>query len=388
MVKLKLCVVTGTRAEYGLLRPLLHAVRAHARFELQLAVTGTHLSDDFGRTADAITRDGFGISAAFEILEPGDGAAATVRTMSNALRQLADVFDRLKPDLVLILGDRYEMLCVAAAANVFQIPVAHLHGGELTEGAFDDAFRHAITKMSHLHFTATEVYRRRVLQLGEPDDRVFNVGAIGLDNIRTLTLLERTPLMQQLGLDSAIPYFLATYHPQTVGGLDPAPEVDVLCQALLDQEGTQALFTKANADVGGRAINARLDWWADRHPDRIHVFASLGQRNYLSAAKCALAVVGNSSSGIIEVPTFGVPTLDIGDRQRGRIAATSVYHVPSTPEAIAEGLAKVRQIAKSGAVQAINPYGDGHTTERIMAVLEQVAPADLLRKTFRDRETG
>lgn len=381
MVKRKICVVTATRAEYGLLQPLMAALAASRDFELQLVVTGTHLAPEFGLTWKAIAADGFTIDEKVEILLAADTPGGTAKTMGLVLLGFADVFPRLAPDMLVILGDRYELVCVAAAATVFQIPIAHLHGGEITEGAFDDAFRHAITKMSHLHFTSTEEYRKRVIQLGEAPERVFNVGAIGLDVIRSLKLLDRAALGDVLGIDLSVPYFLVTHHPQTVGGGDPAAEIDILCQALLDQPGTQALITKANADPGGRAINARLDEWAARYPERLHLVASLGQLRYLSAMRHSIGVVGNSSSGIIEAPSFGVGTLNIGDRQRGRISAASVHHVPAQYEPIAGGL-RAMTTGNTERPKVANPFGDGHALPRIMEVLQGAAFSKLCSKSF------
>lgn len=381
----KACVVTASRAEYGLLRPLLLAMKADPFFDLQLVVTGMHLSDAFGKTGQAIADDGFTIDAQVEILDTDDSAQGTLHAMARAIAGFAEALLRLAPDFIVLLGDRYEIFCVAAAATVLQIPIVHLHGGEITEGAFDDAFRHCITKMSLLHFTATEEYRRRVIQLGEAPERVFNVGAIGLDNIRDLALLDRDEIAAQLGLDASRPYYLVTYHPQTLGQGDALAEVDALVQALLDRPGSQSVITKANADTGGRSINARLEEWAARYPQRLRLFTSLGQQRYLSALKHAAAVVGNSSSGIIEAPGMGLPTLDIGDRQRGRLRAANVRNVAPTREAIAAGL---EMLPPPSSLSADPLYGAGGTAPKIAAILAAWPWDAQTLKTFHDMPVG
>lgn len=383
----RICVVTATRAEYGLLRPLIAALQADGAVSLQLVVTGTHLAPEFGQTWKQIEADGFAIDAKVEMLLAGDTATATAKSMGLALSGFADVFARLRPELLVMLGDRYEMLAVAAAATLFRIPIAHLHGGETTEGAYDEAFRHAITKCAHLHFTATDDYRRRVIQLGEDPARVFNVGAIGIDSIKTLPLLSRAQLLPQLGLSEDERYWLVTYHPVTLadGDGDAVAEVDALVEALLTQVDTRIVVTGANADTGGRAVNARWQYWQAQHADRLVLFASLGTLRYLSAVKHAIAVVGNSSSGIIEAPSLGVPTLDIGARQQGRVRAGSVRYVAPAADAIAAGLAQVAsKSARQAAASQVNPYGDGGTTDRIMAVLRETDFASLLVKRFHD----
>ncbi|XZG70799.1 UDP-N-acetylglucosamine 2-epimerase [Chitinibacteraceae bacterium HSL-7] len=380
----KVCVVTATRAEYGLLRPLIAALAADPAFELQLVVTGAHLVREFGETWRHIEADGFAITARVDMLLAGDSAAATAKSLALAVAGFADVFERLQPDLLVMLGDRYEMLGVASAATLFRIPIAHLHGGETTEGAYDEAFRHAITKCAHLHFTATADYRRRVIQLGEDPARVFDVGAIGIDAIRTLPLLERAATLAELGLAEQARYWMVTYHPVTLAQSDAVAEVDALVSALLDSDA-HIVVTGANADTGGRAVNARWQHWQSHHPERIRLFASLGSLRYLSAVKHALAVVGNSSSGIIEAPSLGVPTLDIGARQQGRVRAPSVHHVLPEQQAIAAGLALVSSdTARAAAQTQTNPYGNGGTTARIMDVLRRIDPATLTVKSFHD----
>lgn len=385
MVKRKICIVTATRAEYGLLKPLLKAVVESSEFELQLVVTGTHLSPEFGLTWRAIADEGFFINEKVEILLSSDTASATCKSMGIAVGAFGDVFARLSPDLVVILGDRYEMLGVAAAATICQVPIAHLHGGESTFGAVDEAFRHSITKMSHLHFVSTAEYRKRVVQLGEDPAKVFDVGAIGLEAIKNVELLSRNELATAIGVDLSIPFFLVTYHPQTVGSFDAEMEINLLCEALISVDGAQAIITKANADVGGRAVNSRLEFWAAKAPKRLHVFTSLGSSLYFSAMRESIAVVGNSSSGIIEAPSFAVPTINIGSRQLGRISADSVWHVAVDKDAIRIALHELFEKAKNPSRTTVwNPYGDGNTVRKILSVLNQTDFSLLKMKVFYD----
>lgn len=378
-------VVTTTRAEYGLLKPLMEALVADPGFELRTAVSGTHLVPEFGMTVERILEDGFQVDERIDMLVAGDTPAAITKSLGLIVLGMADVLRRLAPDFVVLLGDRYELVGAAMATAVFGIPIVHLHGGEITEGAQDDAFRHAVSKLSHLHFTATEDYRRRVIQLGESPDRVHAVGAIGLDSVRNLELLGRDALARSLGMDLEEPYFLVTYHPVTAAESDAIGEIDRLMEALLAMPGHRAIVTHANADLGGRAINARLRDWTARHPGRIADFPSLGQLRYLSAMKHCAGVVGNSSSGLIEAPSFRVGTLDIGPRQKGRTRAASVLNVLPQTEAIAAGLRRLVDPAfRAGLATLANPYGDGRTVERIMAVLRAAELRRGASKVFHD----
>lgn len=389
VAKRKICMVTATRAEYGLLKPLMRALADDAAFTLQLVVTGTHLSPEFGLTWQEIARDGFAIDDKVEIVMSSDSAVGVCKAMGLAMMGLGESFARLQPDAVVILGDRYEMVSVAAAATVHNIPVVHLHGGEVTEGAIDDAFRHAISKMAHLHFTATEGYRRRVIQLGEQPGAVFNVGAIGLDAVCHSTFLPLEELSESIGFALGPRFVLVTYHPETVAGGDGAAEVGLLIDTLLQLEDTTILVTGANADQGGRAINERLAALAALHPARLHVVKSLGTLRYLSAAKHAHAVIGNSSSGIIEVPSLGTPTINIGQRQHGRERAASVIDVALDPSAILAACARLDTSEFARALDGMrNPYGDGNTTARIVAQLHaRLADSELFRKRFYDVPT-
>lgn len=380
----KICVVTATRAEYGLLKPLMHALAGAPDLQLQLVVTGTHLSPEFGSTWKEIAADGFTIDERVEMVLSSDSSVGVCKSMGLAMMGFGEAFERLKPDFVLVLGDRYEILCAAAAATAHNIPLAHLHGGEVTEGAIDDSFRHAITKMAHLHFTSTEEYRRRVIQLGEAPERVFNTGAIGLDSIRNASLLDVEQIGQSLGFDLAPEFVLVTYHPETIVEADGAGEVRLLVETLLRLDGAKILVTGANADKGGRAINQALQELAAAHPSRICLVKSLGQLRYLSAATHAFAVVGNSSSGIIEVPSLGTPTLNIGSRQHGRIRAASVVDVEMDARQILAALAAFRTPEwRARMAEMSNPYGDGQATVRIVAQLRQhLHVKDLFRKKF------
>jgi UDP-hydrolysing UDP-N-acetyl-D-glucosamine 2-epimerase len=363
----------------------MQALRSDPAFQLQVVVSGTHLAPEYGLTWKVIVEDGFEIDEQIDMLVSGDSPTAATKSLGMMVLGMADALRRLQPDFIVMLGDRYEMLGVVAAAALFNIPVVHLHGGEITKGAIDDAFRHAITKLSHLHFTSTEDYRRRVIQLGEPPSSVFNVGAIGLDNIQQLSLLSRDELAESLAVDLTMPYFLTTYHPVTAIESDAVLEVDMLIEAMLSFDGIQIIITRSNADVGGRAINQRLDYWAAKVPSRLHVYASLGQLRYLSAILHSIGVVGNSSSGILEAPSLGVGTLNIGTRQEGRSQAQSIINCQATVEAIRQGLAVLLSAEfQQELVSVINPYGDGHTTERIMKILRQTEFTRISHKDFYD----
>lgn len=376
----KIAVFTGTRAEYGLLYWLMKDIQADPDLTLKLLVSGMHLSPEFGLTYRQIEQDGFTIDERIEMLLSSDSAVGVVKGMGLALIGLADALQRQQPDLLVILGDRFEALAAAQTAMLLRIPVAHLHGGEITEGAYDDAIRHAITKLSTLHFTSCDEYRQRVIQLGEQPERVFNVGAIGLEH------LHRTPLMTAAGLGASLdfvlkaPFLLVTYHPVTLAN-EPAEQSFMALLHALDQfPDHQVILTYPNADDGGRRMIPLLEAYAARQPQRVKAIPSLGQTRYLSALKLASAVVGNSSSGIIEAPSFGVPTVDIGQRQQGRLAADSVLHCAASADAITatihQALAPLPESLFS------NPYGDGQTSQKVLSVLRE-APLSAV-KTFHD----
>lgn len=381
----RIAVITGTRAEYGLLAPLMRILSANDAFELKVIVTGTHLSERFGMTVNAIIQDGFGVDARVALPLDDDSPCGIVGAMAAAETGIADALQQIKPDIVVVLGDRYEVLAAVKAAFVLDKTIAHIHGGEVTEGAMDDGFRHAITKLSHLHFVTAEPYRARVVQLGEHPDRVFNVGAPGLDAIDQQALPDRDALMAEFGWPSDASFFLVTYHPVT---LDADAGVAELAQLLaaLEQIGEQRIvITGHNADRGHKQIGALLQQYVSAHPDRVKISGSLGQKNYLSAMKYASAVVGNSSSGIIEAPAMNVPTVNIGDRQKGRLRSVSVIDCPGDKRAIVDALNKALSAEfREVAARAASPYGAPGASRRIADVLKTIPLAGLNRKSFYD----
>lgn len=379
----KICVVTGSRAEYGILKGLMKAIQNDSDLTLQVIATNQHLSKRQGETYLEIESDGFSID--FKVYmaddEAPDNANTTAKSISRGISGLADAFDALKPDLLLILGDRFEMLAVASTALIYRIPIAHIHGGETTEGAFDDAIRHAITKMSHLHFTSTEVYRKRVIQLGEQPDRVFNVGALGVENVLNTDFMTKAELEHSLNFQLTDKCLLCTYHPATLSQMSSEDQVSNLLQALDYFQDFHIIFTYSNSDTNSRIIIKRIQEYVDFNGDRCLFIPSLGQRRYFSALKHVNAVIGNSSSGIIEVPSFGIPTLDIGDRQKGRIAAKSVIHCGYSTDEIKKGLEKVTNYQSIG---FDNPYYKKGTCNAILKVFETYPLENLIQKQFYD----
>lgn len=376
----KICVITGSRAEYGLLSGLMRAIKEDESLELQVIATNMHLSPEFGLTYKEIERDGFFINKKVEMLLSSDTANATTKSVGLATIGFADAYEDLKPDMIVVLGDRYEILAAVSAALFYKIPVAHLHGGEITEGAYDDCIRHAITKMSHLHFTSTEEYRQRVIQLGEDPKRVFNVGAPGIENIK------KVPLMGKKELESTLDGFtfndktiLITYHPVTLENSTAEEQIQNLLSALDEYHDIKIIFTLPNSDTDGRVIIRLINEYVSKHPEKAIAYPSLGLKRYLSALQFVKAVVGNSSSGIIEVPSFGIPTLNIGDRQKGRIAADSVINCGTSKKDILEGLDKV---LNSGHTEIHNPYEGKNTTADILHVLKTYPLEGLIQKTF------
>lgn len=375
----KIAVFTGTRAEYGLLYWLLKDIQADSNLELQLLVSAMHLSPEFGLTYQQIESDGFEITEKVEMLLSSNSAVGTAKSIGLGVIGFADALERMKPDTLVILGDRFEALAAAQAAMILRIPVTHIHGGEITEGAYDDAIRHAITKLSLLHFTSTEEHKNRVIQLGENPSRVFNVGAVGLDHLKRTNLLSIEALSSSLNFDINKPYLLVTYHPVTLSSEPASQSFNNLSSALDQFPELQVIITYPNADDGGRAIIPLLEEYAQNNQGRVLAIPSLGQLRYLSAVKHAAAVVGNSSSGIIEVPSFNVPTVNIGERQRGRMAATSVLNCGSSTIEITNTL---KEALTTDVSQTINPYGKGNASE---AILEHMKKADLTAvKTFYD----
>ncbi len=374
-MKRKICIVTGTRAEYGLLSNLAKKLQQDEAIDLQMVVTGMHLSPEFGSTYKEIENDGFFIDEKIEILLSADSSTGIVKSIGLAAISLADAFNRLQPDLLIILGDRFEMLAVAQTALIMQIPIAHIHGGECTFGAYDDAIRHSITKMATWHFTSTESHRKRVIQLGESPERVFNVGALGIENIVHLNLLTRQELFQKLQLDEQRPMFLITYHPETNGHINGIYE---LLKSLENYSDINLVFTKSNADNGGRLINEAIQQFILKHSNA-KIFDSLGQLKYLSAVKNADVVIGNSSSGLIEVPYLETPTVNCGNRQEGREHPNSVFNTKMDAGNIYHTIEEARKFRDKYEYL----FGDGKVSEKIMTVLRNL-PSFSIQKGFYD----
>ncbi|MBX8514381.1 UDP-N-acetylglucosamine 2-epimerase (hydrolyzing) [Pseudomonas cichorii] len=378
-----IAVFTGTRAEYGLLYWLMKDIQKCDDFNLQVIVSGMHLSPEFGETWRQVEADGFVMAAKVEMLLSSDTDVGVVKSMGLGTIGFADALDRLRPDYLVVLGDRFEALSIVQAALIMKIPVAHLHGGEITEGAYDDAIRHAISKMSDIHFVSAEPYRKRVIQMGESPDRVFKVGAIGLDHITRTPLMDLTALQESLGFKLKRPYILVTYHPVTLADESPVEGFTALLEALDEFPEHHIILTYPNADNGGRAIIPLLEAFAHHQSERVLAIPSLGYRRYLSAVALASAVVGNSSSGIIEVPSLGVPTVNIGARQFGRLAAESVLHCAAVRESIVAAMrtALDPEFAKK-CRQVINPYGSSDAAQQIIKILRAVEGR--IHKSFYD----
>ena len=383
MTKRSVCVVTGSRAEYGLLYWLMKEIQTAKDLELQIIATGMHISPEFGNTYRQIEQDGFKIDKKVEMLLSSDSEVGITKSMGLGLIGFADAIDNLKPDLIIVLGDRFEIFSAVSAAMIAKIPVAHLHGGEATEGAFDESIRHSITKMSHLHFTATEEYKKRVIQLGEQPERVFNVGAVGVDNIKKLTLLSREEFEKSIDFSLAQRNLLITFHPVTLENATAREQFTNILQAVDKQVDTHLIFTKANADTNGKVINQMIDEYVTLHPEKAIAFTSLGQLRYLSALQYVDGVVGNSSSGLVEVPSFKICTINIGDRQRGRIKADSVIDCDTSVESIQSSLNKLFSPLFQEQLQQIkNPYGNGGASKKIVEIIRIFSLDRVLKKRF------
>lgn len=382
----KICFITGTRAEYGLLSRLMKMVQDDNGTQLQIIATNMHLSPKFGNTYQEIEKDGFAIDKKIPILEDGkDDANATLKSMAKALAGFADAYDELKPDMVVVLGDRYEILAAATAALIECIPIAHIHGGEITEGAYDDAIRHSITKMSHLHFASTEEYRKRIIQLGEQPDRVWYVGAIGVENIKKLPLMGKDEIEEDVKFKLDENTILVTYHPVTLGTHSAEQDIKDFLAALEERRDLRVVFTMPNSDTGAQVIAAAISDFVARNSDRAVAYKSLGIKRYLSVMKYVGAVVGNSSSGLVEVPSFGISTLNIGDRQKGRIAADSVYHCDTDMASILQGLDTIMSPSfKQKAAATHNPYDKKGTAQAIFDVISTYPLEQLKQKHFYD----
>lgn len=385
MSRRRICVVTGSRADYGLLTPLLRQLVVEPSAEVQLVVTGAHLAPEFGLTYQAIEEDGFKVHARVEMLLSSDTATGVARSMGLAVMGFADVYATSRPDLVVVLGDRYEILAAAQAAMLARLPIAHIHGGETTEGAIDEAIRHSLSKMSHLHFTSAEPYRRRVIQLGEQPDLVFNVGALGIDNILSQQLISRDELEISLGIRLNKPLFAVTYHPATLSRVGAGPATASLLGALDRFPSATCIFSMVNADPDGRLINRMIEQFVARNKERAIAVKSLGQKRYLSLMRHADCVVGNSSSGILEASALGVPTVNIGDRQKGRLRPESVVDCGDDEVAIVDAIRCALDPAfRQLAATAGTPYGDGKAAPRIARVLLDHPLDGLLQKRFYD----
>jgi GDP/UDP-N,N'-diacetylbacillosamine 2-epimerase (hydrolysing) len=378
----KICVLTGSRADYGLLRWPMEEIRTCPDLTLQLIATGMHLSPEFGLTYREIEADGFRIDRKLEILLSSDSGAGIAKSMGLALISFADALQQLQPDVLLVLGDRFEIFAAVAAAMVARVPVAHLHGGEASEGSFDESIRHCITKMSHLHFVAAEAYRARVIQLGEDPQRVFLVGGLGADGIRRTRLLDRPALEASLGFSLGVKSLLVTFHPATLDEDSASQQMAELLAALDELGDTQLIFTMPNADTEGRALLAMVQRYVAGRPDA-HAFTSLGQLRYLSCLRFVAGVVGNSSSGLTEAPTFRIGTVNIGDRQRGRLKAASVIDCAPDRESIGVALRQLFSPAFQAALADVrNPYGEGGASEKVVAVLRTHPLGGIVKKSF------
>lgn len=367
-MKRKVCVVTGTRAEYGLLLPIMRKIQASNNSELQLVVTTMHLSEEFGLTYEQIENDGFTIDDKIENLLAVDSKAAMAKSSGLATILISDTFSRLQPDIVLLLGDRFETHAAATTAMLMNIPIAHIHGGEVTEGAVDEQIRHSLTKMAYLHFTSTEEYRKRVIQLGEVPERVFCTGAPGIDNIFNLTLLDKENLEKELQWDITSPTALFTFHSETLSTVDVNFQIERILQAV-EASDVNVLFTYANADDGGRAINHAIEQFVSKNKNKYCVVKSLGQLKYLSAMKHVDLLIGNTSSGIIEAASFHKPVVNIGDRQKGRLQSGNVINcnIENIPNAIIQALSDE---FSTRCEKVTNVYGDGLAAEKIVQQLE------------------
>lgn len=386
----KISVLTATRAEYGLLKPVIKKLNQVEEFDVRVIVTGAHLSPEFGLTYKEIEKDGIEIDEKIEILLSADTPSAISKSMGLAMISFADYLDRLKPDMLVVLGDRYETLAVATVAMNQRIPIAHLYGGETTEGAIDESIRHAITKLSYLHFTSTEEYRKRVIQLGENPERAFCVGAIGIENILNEKLMSKSEFEESIHFKLDIPYAMVTFHPVTLEDNKSKEQVKILLDVCESNKDMKFIFTKANADLSGRIINQMIDDFVGKNNHAV-AFTSLGMVRYLSALKYCTMVIGNSSSGLLEAPSFGIPTINIGDRQKGRMQADSVINCEPNIEDIQKAIRlALGDDFKIMAKNTINPYGDGNTSSKIVEAIKDFVLNDKvnLKKKFYDCEVS
>jgi len=384
----KVCVITGSRAEYGLLRWVMQGIKDEPTLILQVIATGMHLSPHFGNTYQEIEGDGFVIDRKVETLTDDDSPVAIAKSMGNGMIGFADALNELCPDLIVVLGDRFEIFSAVAAALVAQIPVAHIHGGEITEGSFDDSLRHSITKMSHLHFTAAEEYRNRVIRLGEAPDRVFNVGGLGVDNIARIDLISREKLEQELKFTFQEQNLIVTFHPVTLNPDSGVQQMTELLNALNSFPNIGLIFTMPNADTGGRSITDLIENYVESRTNAVS-FTSLGTKRHLSVMACVDGVIGNSSSGLLEAPSLRVGTVNIGDRQRGRIQVESVINCESIKLAIQDAIIELLSMEFRDKVQkVVSPFGDGGASTKIINHLKNVELSNLIVKKFYNSQTS
>lgn len=383
----KICIVTGTRAEYGLLKPLIKRINKDKDLTLQLVVTGMHLSPEFGLTYNEIIEDKFEVTEKVEILLSSDTTIGISKSMGLAMISFSEVFERIKPDMLIILGDRYEIFAVSSVAMIARIPIAHLHGGETTEGAIDEAFRHSITKMSYLHFTSNEIYRNRVIQLGEEPSRVFNVGSIGEEAIKTLDFIKKDQLEKFLGIKFDAKIVLLTFHPTTLENNSSKEQFKNILQSLDEFNDLKVVFTKANSDTNGRIINNMIDEYVLENPKKCVAFTSLGQLRYLSTMKYCDVVLGNSSSGITEAPILNKPTINIGDRQKGRIQEESIVNCRPIKIEIVNAL---RKALDKNFVESLednkNLHRNVYASQKIISIIKEVLISNKIniKKKFYD----
>lgn len=382
----KICVVTATRAEYGLLKLVIKEIEKDSDLELCLVVTGTHLSERFGMTVTEVEQDGFKIDEKVEILDSEDSELGICRTMSVAMEKFGELYMNRKPDLVIVLGDRYELIPICTSAMIFGIPIAHISGGELTEGAIDDAIRHSITKMSYLHFPGCEEYRRRIIQLGESPNRVFNYGDVGVENVKKTKFLSIDELQNDLRITLKRKYACVTFHPVTLEKDSETQQTEALIKSMISYHDIDFIVTLSNADLHGVKIN-KMFLKAAEENENIFCFDSLGIRRYLSLVRYASFVLGNSSSGIVEVPCFKIPTVNIGDRQKGRLKADSIIDSEPTFESITKSIElALSEEFREKAENAVNPYGEGDTSVKIVQTIKEFLLDDKvdMKKIFYD----
>ena len=385
MKKRKICVVTGSRAEYGLLRYLMKEIQVSSEFELQIIATGMHLSPEFGLTYQEIEKDRFVINEKVEMLLASDTSSAISKSTGLGIIGFSDSYNSLKPDLIIVLGDRYEILAAVIAALFAKIPIAHIHGGETTQGAYDEAIRHSITKMAWWHFVAAKEYQKRVIQLGEDSERVFNVGGLGVAAIKKTKLLSKKELIKNTGIQFRKKNLLVTYHPVTLEKQTSQKHFQVLLDVLQELKNVYLIFTMPNADSDGRIIKKMINEFTDNNKIRSISFTSMGRLKYLSTLQFVDGVIGNSSSGLAEAPTFKVGSINIGDRQKGRLKADSVIDCKPTKASIKQSIETLYSKDFRNILSAVqNPYGKGNASEKIMKILREVKIPEQLKKEFYD----